>query len=251
MRFKDKVVIVTGAASGIGRASAIRFADEGGQVVAADVDAEGLDETVQAIGKAGGRAVAVPCDVGVDGDVRRLVDGAVSAHGRLDVVFNNAAIANQPAPIGEMTVADFERTIGTNLTGVFLGCKYAAPVMAGQKSGAIVNCGSVLGLVGRRMFGAYSASKAGIATLTKNVALDYGHLGVRCNCVAPGLIDTNIVKPYKELDLWDRVVRQHILKRPGRAEEVASAVLFLASDEASFITGTTLYVDGGFTAYYF
>ena len=249
MRLEGKVAIITGAASGIGRATAIRFAQEGARVLGADVNKDGLEVTVATIRDAGGIAEAVPCDVSVEDDVRRLVQTALDLDGRLDVMVNNAGIGNPPLPLGEMPLEEWERTLATNLRGVFLGCKHAAPVMARQGGGSIVNTASVAGVLGARLMGPYNAAKGGVVTLTKNVAVDYGESGVRCNCVCPGLIDTPLAQPIKEWGLWEQVVQRHTLRRAGRPEEVAAAILFLASDDASFITGTALFVDGGLTAH--
>lgn len=248
MRLADKVAVVTGAASGIGRATAVRFAREGARLVLGDVHEPGLAETVAEIEAGGGTAVALRCDVTVEADVRRLVGTAVERFGRLDVMVNNAGVGHLPLPVGDLPLEEFLRAVRVNLVGVFLGCKHAAPVMARQGGGSIVNMASVLGVVGARWLGAYNASKGAVIALTRNVAVDYAEYGVRCNCICPGLIETPLVEPFKALGLWDAIVRQHLLKRPGRPEEVAQAALFLASDESSFITGTALFVDGGFTA---
>jgi NAD(P)-dependent dehydrogenase (short-subunit alcohol dehydrogenase family) len=252
MRLAGKVGIITGAASGIGRASAALFAREGARVVAVDRNAAGVDETVAQIRAQGGQAIAVHADVSVEADVERMVAAALDAYGRLDVLFNNAAIqVFGTAP--ETSVADWHRIMDTNLMGYFLGCKYAIPPMIRQGGGSIVNTSSVLGLVGDPDMPAYCATKGGILAMTRSIAQAHGRHGIRATCICPGDVETPLVAEYfnQQPDpqaARAQVISHYALGRIATPEDVAYTALFLASDESAFITGTTIVVDGGLTS---
>ncbi len=257
MRFHGKVAIVTGAASGIGRATALAFAREGARVACADINAEGAEDTARAIGAEGGQAIAIRADVASEADVRAMVSETVRRWDALDILFNNAGVG-LGAPVTSMTLAQWQRVLDVNLTGVFLGCKYAIPEMLRRGGGVIVNTASDAGLRGSPYLSAYCASKAGVVLLTKSLAVEWAAQGIRINCVCPGLVRTPIVEPYlrqmQELtgaapsETWERLARSHPIGRVGEPEDIARAVLFLASEEAAFITGVALPVDGGMEA---
>jgi NAD(P)-dependent dehydrogenase (short-subunit alcohol dehydrogenase family) len=238
-RLDDKVALVTGAASGIGLACARRFADEGAKVAGVDLEA-GPDGDVRI------------ADVADESSIRDAIDGIVRDHGRLDVVLNAAGVAGG-GPIHLLEQAEWERVVRVNLTGTFLVCKHALAHMVEQKSGSLVNIASIEGIEGTEGGSSYNASKGAVVLLTKNLAIDYGRVGVRANCICPGFIETTTMfESVMSLDGMARVYEQyreaHMLGRFGRPEEIASAAAFLASDDASFVTGHALVVDGGFTA---
>jgi NAD(P)-dependent dehydrogenase (short-subunit alcohol dehydrogenase family) len=244
VRLKDKVALVTGAASGIGRATAVLMAREGARVVVADVAEEAGEETVARIRKEGGAAVYCRADVGKARDVRRMVAAAVRAYGRLDILHNNA-FWHRPGSAVELEEEGWDRSLDVCLKSVYLGCKYTIPEMLKAGGGAIVNTASVHSLVSFGNHAAYDASKAGIIGLTRSVALDFGPR-IRANAVLPGAIRTPAWgdAPPKVFRWW---AARTPMRRVGRPEDVAKAVVFLASDEASFITGAALVVDGGWT----
>jgi NAD(P)-dependent dehydrogenase (short-subunit alcohol dehydrogenase family) len=245
-----KVALVTGAASGIGRAAALRFAKGSAAVMCADIDAGGAKETAERVAAQGGRGAALALDVTDEGAVRDALARTVSELGGLNVLFNNAGVG----------VQSFERTLDVNLKGVYYGLRHGAELLASRGGGAIVNTASIAGLVGLDgivpVEGAlegggigYIASKHGVVGLTRQYALHYARRGVRVNAVAPGYIVTQMTAMLRQTpDLEQRVAKQHPMERLGRPEEIAEAALFLASDAASFITGVVLPVDGGYTA---
>ena len=233
-RLDGRVALVTGGASGIGLACCERFASEGATVVSMDL--AGGDHSV---------------DVRDEAAVSTAVDSVVTTHGRLDIVVNSAGVAGG-GPVHAVSLADWQRVLDVNLTGTFLVSKHALRHMVAQRSGSIVNIASIEGVQGTEGGSSYNASKGGVVLLTKNMAIDYGRIGIRVNCICPGFIDTPLFNAVMGSDgmaqVRDRYRDLHVLGRFGRAEEIASAAAFLASDDASFITGHPLVVDGGFTA---
>jgi len=253
MRLKDKVALVTGAASGIGRATAALFGEEGAKVMCADLDGEGAERMARQIADSGGEAASTRVDVSVGADVERMVGETVERWGRLDVLVNNAGIYFI-LPLTQVPEEEWDRLIDINLKGVYLGCKYAIPQMVSQGKGVIVNTASIAGLRGFGNWTTYCASKGGVVQLTKALAMELARLNVRVNCVCPGIIDTGMFDQMVSMTGADKaqlvasVGESHPMGRIGRPEEVAAAILFLASEEASFITGIPLSVDGGLWA---
>lgn len=246
-RFVGRSVIVTGAASGIGRETALSFAGEGARVVVADIDEPGAQATTTAIVDAGGEARTLVVDVSDAASVQAMVDDAVEAYGGVDVLHNNAYWAPLDRPVAETSEQEWNRTIAVTLTGVFFGCKSAIPYMVDAGGGVIVNTASVAGhLAASPRFAAYMAAKGGVVQLTRSVAFDYGHKGIRCNAVCPGLIETPATAPLladEERRAW--LTGKLLVGRLGRPRDVADAVLYLAGEESGYITGQTLVVDGG------
>ncbi len=252
MRLAGKVSVITGAGSGIGRAAAVLFAREGAKLVAADVRRKAAEETAQMIHDAGGSAIAVEADVTDAGAVQRMFQETVQVYGRLDVLVNNAGYGFA-ATVEQTDEADWDRLMTVNLKGVFLGCKYGIPIMRQGGGGAIVNTASTVAMVGIESRAAYCASKGGVAALTRAMALDHVRDNIRVNCVAPGTIETPyfteiFAKSEDPATLRKTLEARQAMNRLGKPEEVAHAMLYLASDESSFVTGTMLVVDGGWTA---
>lgn len=247
MRMKNKNVVVTGGASGIGLASVVKCLKEGANVVISDVaGSEGAARAAELDGKHGGRCIFEACDVTDTAQVDALFEETVSVLGSVDAVFNNAGIGGT-APSDQVADEQYLRIIDINLNGVFRVARAALRVMYRQGSGSIVNCASILGKFGQSNTAAYCAAKGGVVNLTRALAIEAAAKGVRVNGIGPGYIDTPLLSSMDEARR-NALIALHPMGRLGRAEEVASAFLFLASDEASFITGTTLMVDGGFTA---
>jgi len=251
MRLGGKVAIVTGAGSGIGRATANLFAEEGAKVVVADIEPSLGRETVEEISKKGGTAVQAVVDVSKVNDVRMMIKTCITHFGKIDVLFNNAGIEGPGGSLWKMKEDDWNRVIDVNLKSIFLGCKYAIPHMKRTK-GSIINTASELGLVGSTSRPTYSASKGGIIALTKSLALQCAPYRIRVNCICPGATETPLLIRFvgerqKERKLR-KVIREIPLRRLGKPIDMAYAALYLASEESSFVTGSVLVVDGGSTA---
>lgn len=253
-KLDGKVALITGAGSGIGRATAILFAQEGAKVAVVDMDEPGAKGAADQITKAGGQAFAFKADVSKARDAEAMVAETVKRYGRLDILYNNAGIFF-PAQVHSMTEEEWDRMLGINLKGVFLGCKYALAEMMKQQAGVILATGSIAGLEGHNGEPHYGAAKAGVNNLMKSIAMDYAHYNVRANCVCPGGVQTNIAKdivskiPPEQLVKMGQLALSHtLIKRQAQPEEIARAALFLCSDDSSFITGQTLVVDGGWMA---
>jgi len=248
-RLEDKVVIVTGAAQGIGEAAARLFAAEGARVLAGDLNAKQADAVVESIRKDGGDIRFVRTDVSDPADARRLVASALEAHGRLDGAFNNAGIVGEAKPLHEYTIEEFDAIHGVNVRGVFHCLKAEIPALLEAGGGAIVNMCSTLGLIGLPGFAAYVSSKHAVAGLTKVAALDYAQQGIRVNAIAPGVVRTpGVVEIMDATPGGEDAFRAPIpMGRLGTPEEIAEVALWLLSDHAPFVTGTVLTADGGTT----
>jgi NAD(P)-dependent dehydrogenase (short-subunit alcohol dehydrogenase family) len=248
-RFVDRAVLVTGAGSGIGRATAQLFAKEGGKVVVVDRNEADVAATAATIRDDGGQALAIAADVSSEADCRAMVERAVAAFGGLHVAFNNAGVGPSGFAVADEEEVAWDRLIDINLKGIFLSMKYEIPAMLAGGGGAIVNTASVAGLVGERGIGAYSASKHGVVGLTRTAALDYIGQGIRINAVCPGATRTRILADwFQDPTVEAFICSRHPIGRIAEPEEIGRAVLFLASDDASFVVGQALAVDGGLTA---
>ena len=247
-RLKEKVALITGGGSGIGRASCRLFAEHGARVVVADFAVEGGEQTVRDISAAGGQASFVRADVSKSADVQAMIRHTVQTYGRVDILFNNAGIEGPSAKLANYDEDAWERVIAIDLTSVYLGMKYVIPHMLQQGGGVILSTASVAGMVGFPGSGAYAAAKAGVINLTRLVALEYASKNIRVNCICPGIIATPMAQRVMGERPDDRVVRLEPIGRLGQAQDIANAALFLASDESSFATGAPFVIDGGYVA---
>jgi 3-oxoacyl-[acyl-carrier protein] reductase len=250
MRFKEKNAVVTGAASGFGEAIATSFAAEGASVVVADIDEAGGKRVVGAITGAGGRAVFSRTDVSSSTDVKAMIDTAVTQFGGLDILVNNAGFSHLMMPLWELPEEEYERVFATNVRGVFLGCRYAVPVMQGRGGGVIINTSSIGAVVPRPWVTAYNATKGAVVVLTRGLAVEVAPFRIRVNAVNPVAAETAFMKGAIGLEKLPDEARQQLaaqipLGRLAEPSDVAAAVLFLASDDAAFLTGVCLPVDGG------
>ncbi|AAY91051.1 SDR family oxidoreductase [Pseudomonas protegens] len=250
MTFSGQVALVTGAANGIGRATAQAFAAQGLKVVVADLDTAGGEGTVALIREAGGEALFVPCNVTLEADVQSLMARTIEAYGRLDYAFNNAGIEIEKGRLAEGSMDEFDAIMGVNVKGVWLCMKYQLPLLLAQGGGAIVNTASVAGLGAAPKMSIYAASKHAVIGLTKSAAIEYAKKKIRVNAVCPAVIDTDMFRRAYEADpkKAEFAAAMHPVGRIGKVEEIASAVLYLCSDGAAFTTGHALAVDGGATA---
>lgn len=245
---KDKVSIVTGAGSGIGREISLKFASEGAKVIVADVNEAGGKETVSLIEKAGGSAFFVKSNSSVPRECEALVNEAVKHFGALHLAVNNAGIGGATAPVGEYPIESWDKVISVNLSGVFYGMRYQIPAMLKAGGGAIVNIASILGQVGFENSSAYVAAKHGVVGLTKNAAIEYSSKKIRVNVVGPGFINTPLIEKNMSAEARAGLAALHPIGRLGESSEVAELVLWLSSEKASFVTGSYYAVDGGYLA---
>ena len=247
--FENQVALVTGAASGLGLATAKAFAQSGASVVLADTNEKAVHSAAEELSAQGHKTLAIKCDVADDAQVEAMVDRTVATFGRLDAAYNNAGVQNVIAEAADASREDFDRVIGVNLRGVWSCMKFELRQMIKQGSGAIVNCSSIGGLVGSAKRGTYQASKHGVLGLTKSAALDYAARGIRINAVCPGIIHTSMLDRMMETqaDALNAMLKDVPIGRLGRPEEIASAVLWLCSSAASLMIGHALTVDGGYT----
>jgi NAD(P)-dependent dehydrogenase (short-subunit alcohol dehydrogenase family) len=250
-KLDGKVAVVTGAASGLGRASALRFAKEGAAVVVADLNSQGGELVVAEVAAAGGRGVYQRSDVTSESDVRALVERAVREYGRLDITYNNAGVIGAMGSIDSTTEADWDKTFAILTKAVFFGIKHSVQPMRKAGGGSIISTASIAGMSGSFRLHAYSAAKAAVINLTRTAALELGKDKIRVNCICPGIISTPLVHggiPGGKETIDPLIGKAQAIQRAGQAEDIANMALFLASDEASWVTGAAMVVDGGFTA---
>lgn len=252
MRIEGKVAIVTGAASGIGKATAEVFAKQGAKVVVADINLTDAEKVAAGITESGGKAIAVKADVANARDIEAMIALAVSEYETLDILVNNAGIMDNFEPAGDIEDAKWERVFSVNTDGVMLGTREALKIFREKKKGSIINISSIGGLYGSRAGAAYTASKHAVNGFTKNTGYMYANEGIRCNAIAPGAVETNIgstMTAINEFGMGRMQPGMALNPRMGQPEEIAQVALFLASDEASFVNGAVIVADGGWTAY--
>ena len=252
MRLQDKVAVVTGAASGMGKAIAILYAKEGAKVVVSDLTLEGAGATVAEITAFGGTATAVEADVSKERDVYRLIKAALNSYGTLDILVNNAGVMDNFSPAGEVTDEMWEKVFAVNVTGVMRTIRQAIPIFLEKGNGIIINIASIGGLYGSRAGASYTAAKNAVIGLTKNTGFQYADKGIRCNAIAPGGVNTSIttsVKNIHEEGVNKVMAGAAFNPRTGEPEDIARVALFLATDDAAFVNGTVVTADAGWTAY--
>lgn len=248
MRLKDKVAIITGGGTGIGRATAILFARAGAGVMIVGRRLKPLEETINMIKSEGGKAIYLSVDVSKADDVKRMVEETVKAYGKIDILYNNAGVfIGVGKTIQELSEEEWDTAMSIDLKAVFLCSKYVIPHMIKNGGGVIINCSSISGHIGQRKQGAYNAAKGGVELLTRCMALDFAEYKIRVNAVCPAWVEIDFNKDDIKRRK-DEILKMHPIGRLGQPEDVAHAVLYLASDESSWVTGTSLMVDGGYTA---
>ncbi|MBT3312563.1 MAG: glucose 1-dehydrogenase [Desulfobacterales bacterium] len=245
MRLKDKVAVITGAGGAIGGATAIRFANEGAKVIVTDINAAGGQDVVNTIKENGGEAVFVEADISKVADTEKLINAAIDSYGSIDILFNNAG-TERTKSIHEYTEEDYDVVMDVHLKGAFFCIRYAIPEMLKQKSGVIINMGSMYGLSGASFVPTYCAAKGALVNLTKQIALEYAPNNIRCNCVCPAVVMTSLLEAGTKShpEFLKSVIDSHPMGRVAEIEEVVDAVLFLSSDDAKYISGVSLPVDG-------
>ncbi|NIK11642.1 SDR family oxidoreductase [Alkalibacillus almallahensis] len=253
MRLQDKVAVVTGAASGMGKSIAEVYANEGAKVVLVDLNFEGVEEVARAIQNTGGEAKAVSANVAKREDVENMIDTAVEAYGTLDILVNNAGIMDLMEPVGDIVDDKWDQIMDVNVKGVMMATRKAVPIFREQGQGTIINTASTGGLNGAHAGASYAASKHAVVGLTKNTAFMYAQEGIRCNAIAPGAVETNIMneeamKNVNQFGGSRTRLAQSVIPRTGKPEEIAKVALFLASDDSSFVNGDVIVADAGWTA---
>ncbi|MFD9625313.1 SDR family oxidoreductase [Peribacillus muralis] len=252
MKLQDKVAVVTGAASGMGKQIAILYAGEGAKVVVSDVNLDGANETVEEIKAAGGAAFAIKTNVALEEDIQHLIDTAVGTYGTVDILVNNAGIMDSMEPAGDIEDAKWERIFAINTTSVMRSTRKVLPIFLDKQKGIIINIASAGGLYGARAGGAYTASKHAVVGFTKNTGFMYADKNIRCNAIATGGVETNIGSSMTNINGFGASRQQlgmAINPRNGKPEEIAKIALFLASEDSSFVNGTVITADAGWSAY--